>query len=121
MQHQLQSFLDVLDISGRPPAHLAIGVITALLAIVVTAKLLSAVQAFARSALMLRSVPSAPDGNWLLGHVLPMVFCVNKGIGAWDQIGEWLERSKPNKLIKFRILDTHAVRGWGDLQSGSTG
>ena len=37
-----------------------------------------------------------------------MVTCVNRGIGAWDQISEWLGASK-SKLLKFRILGTHCV------------
>ena len=34
---------------------------------------------------VLRAVPSAPCGN-LLGHVIPMVTCVQRGLGAWDQL-----------------------------------
>ena len=109
MQYDLNHLLNVLDIDGRPPEHLAIGAILAIAAIVIIGKGLAFLQDFTRRSYMLRSVPSAPDGNWLLGHVLPMVFCVNKGIGAWDQIAEWIIRKSPSKLIKFRILDTHAV------------
>lgn len=63
---------------------------------------------FARRAMVLSKVPLAPGSNLLLGHVIPMTSCVNRGIGAWDQIVQWVQDSE-SKLVRFRILGTHCV------------
>ncbi|GAX81794.1 hypothetical protein CEUSTIGMA_g9222.t1 [Chlamydomonas eustigma] len=97
-------------ISERPPVHVASTVISSLLAIFLIGKLLSFSQAFMYRSRVLKAVPTAPDGNWIVGHVIPMVTCVNRGMGAWDQISYWVTKAQDKtKLIKFRILDTHAV------------
>lgn len=64
---------------------------------------------FVRRSIVLSKVPVAPDGNFFLGHVVPMITCVNKGIGSWDQIIEWVNACTEGKLITFRILGTHCV------------
>ena len=89
--------------------NVALGAIVTVVASYLLGHVLGSIYAFIRRALVLKSVPTAPDGNWLLGHVLPMVTCTSRGIGSWDQISEWATRMAPHKLIKFRILNTHAV------------
>lgn len=65
-----------------------------------------AARRFARVARGLATVPSAPGGNWLIGHVLPLITCTLRGKGAWDMMEEWLA-GRP--IVKFRILGTHGV------------
>ena len=44
-----------------------------------------------------RSVPVAPGGNWLLGHV----FQLASGC-AWEKMHDWVRNSPP--IVRFRIL-----------------
>lgn len=60
----------------------------------------------ARQMYSLRTVPSAP-GESIFGHVLPLLTCTRRGLGAWDQMEEWLQERGP--LVKFRVLNTMGV------------
>ncbi len=94
-----------------PPMQQAAAFAAAVLAIFLTGKMLTSISAFARRATVLSSVPTAPGGNWLIGHVIPMISCTAKGMGAWDLLESWIGTSFAGKgrLVKFRILDTHCV------------
>lgn len=53
----------------------------------------------------LASVPSAPGGNWLLGHVFPLIQINKKGLGAWDLMEQWLKDAGTG-IVKYRVLNT---------------
>ncbi|GLC42904.1 hypothetical protein PLESTB_001812700 [Pleodorina starrii] len=55
----------------------------------------------------LASIPSAPGSLPLLGHLIPMITCVRRNIGAWDLMEEWLDKTGP--IVKFRFLGTQGV------------
>lgn len=50
----------------------------------------------------LSSVPEAPHGHWLLGHVLPLLHGT-----PWDLMAAWVAEQPP--LVKLRILQRHLV------------
>ena len=49
-----------------------------------------------------RSVPTAPEGNWLLGHVIPLARNC-----AWEKMYEWVGGA--GSIVKFRILHRTGV------------
>ncbi len=63
--------------------------------------------AFLRRELMLCAIPSAPGGNPLLGHALPLLRAPESGKGAWDVIEEWA--TVKGGVCRYRILGTHSV------------
>ena len=56
----------------------------------------------------LRSVPTPPGGNWLLGHALPLLRNC-----AWDQMQWWVQAHPP--IVKVRVLfrSAHNVPCYG--------
>jgi hypothetical protein len=72
-----------------------------------TLKLVRFTLNFTRISRGLSTVPSAPGYNWLLGHVIPLIQCVQQKKGAWDLMEDWIKARGP--LVKFRILGTQGV------------
>lgn len=50
------------------------------------------------------AVPSAPDGNWLLGHALPLA----RSDTPWHVLNHWLDING-GPIVRFRILNKLAV------------
>lgn len=63
------------------------------------------IASYVRIARGLSSVPEAPHGHWLLGHVLPLL----RGT-AWDLMAEWVaEQPHWSSVVKLRIMQRHMV------------
>lgn len=60
------------------------------------------VASYTRIARGLRSVPEAPHGSWLLGHVLPLL----RGT-PWELMQQWVAERPP--LVRLRIMQRHLV------------
>ena len=89
-------------------ATLAAAAVVALAAGVLLLQFLAGLARFVRRELALRPIPSAPGGNFLLGHALAMLRAPERGYGAWDLIEQWAQGAKGG-LCRFRILGTHSV------------
>ena len=70
-------------------------------------QLVQSIMDIARINAGLATVPQAPDSNWLLGNVFPLMECVKQGRGAWDVMEDWIRSRGP--LVRYRILGTHGV------------
>ena len=57
---------------------------------------------YTRIARGLSSIPEAPHGSWLLGHVLPLL----RGT-PWELMQQWVAERPP--LVKLRIMQRHLV------------
>lgn len=71
------------------------------------AKLITATGRFLRTHRALSAFPPAPGGNWLLGHVLPLLKAPSAGKGAWDVMEEWAAAGGP--ITRFRVLGTQGI------------
>ena len=60
------------------------------------------VASYMRIARGLSSVPEAPHGSWLLGHVVPLL----RGT-PWELMQQWVAERPP--LVKLRIMQRHLV------------
>lgn len=93
--------------SAASAPTLALVVLAAAAGAYFAARLLTFATNFIRIQRGLADIPTAPGGNWLLGHVIPMITIVRRQKGAWDLIEEWLDQKGP--IVKFRILGTYSV------------
>ncbi|PNH07696.1 Protein LUTEIN DEFICIENT 5, chloroplastic [Tetrabaena socialis] len=93
--------------SGASSASLMIIVPLAALAAYLFARMVVATASFLRISRGLASIPSAPGGLPLLGHVLPMLTGVRHGKGAWDVMEDWLNAKGP--IVKYNIMGTQGV------------
>ncbi|GFR53077.1 hypothetical protein Agub_g15775 [Astrephomene gubernaculifera] len=99
---------DLFMVAGKAqPLQLALGMLGVLLAAYLFTRLAVFIANYIRISRGLASIPSAPGGIPLLGHVLPMITCVRQNKGAWDLMEEWLDSTGP--IIKCNILGTHSV------------
>jgi hypothetical protein len=80
---------------------------TAFASILVLANLVMAVGRFIKRQRMLAAVPAAPGGDFVLGHVIPLLNAPRHGKGAWDLMEDWVNAK--GRLVRFRILGTHGV------------
>lgn len=100
---------DLLALAGSPrhPA-LLVGVLVAVAAAAwVLARVFASLASFLRIRAALADVPMAPGGNALVGHIIPMLTCVNRNKGAWDVMEEWMDSTGP--IVKYRILGTWGI------------
>ena len=77
-------------------------VIAAASAYLVTS-LLQGILIWMRDSKALANVPSAPEGNWLLGDMIPLA--TNS---PWEKMTEWV-LAEESGLIKVRVLNTYLV------------
>lgn len=105
---QLGQWLEHAAGAQLSPLTIAVAVVAVALALLGLVRFVRSVQRFARRAAMLRPMESIPNGNFFLGHVLPMLLCTKRGLGAWDMLKEATDNAS-SPIIKFRILDTHCV------------
>mmetsp|Transcript_26506 Transcript_26506/g.67408 ORF Transcript_26506/g.67408 Transcript_26506/m.67408 type:complete len:518 (-) Transcript_26506:88-1641(-) len=107
---ELGAISELFDVSSLPKEQIALRVGLLGLGLVgtwATLKLVRSTLDFVRINRGLSTVPSAPGYNWLLGHVIPLIKCVQQKKGAWDLMEEWIKERGP--LVKFRILGTQGV------------
>lgn len=71
------------------------------------AQLIRGLGRFLRINRALQAFPTAPGGNLLLGHVLPLLKAPKQGKGAWDVMEEWVQARGP--ITRFRVLGTQGV------------
>jgi hypothetical protein len=86
----------------------ALWVVAAALVTAVALRTALFLRGFLRIKAGLATVPAAPGGNWALGHVIPLLKCTLRGVGAWDVMEEWLKASKDG-IVKYQILGTQGV------------
>jgi len=84
-------------LQGVQPLHLVAVLICAYIALKIAFSWSLFIHRWLSVAVGTRNIPSAPEGNWLLGHVIPLA----KNC-AWEKMYEWVGASPP--LIKFRIF-----------------
>lgn len=107
---ELGSIAELLDVSQLegPEIALRVGVVAAgLLGSYAALRLLRFAFKFARISAGLSSVPSAPGGLPLIGHVVPLMNGPKEGKAAWDVMEEWIKAKGP--IVKFNILGTQGV------------
>lgn len=103
----LPSLAELMDFSSGPkPAQLAI-LGAGLAAVALFAWFISFVLDFLRVKRGLSTIPSAPGGNPILGHVFPMLDCIRHDKGAWDLMLDWIDAKGP--IVKYQILGTQGV------------
>lgn len=92
----LQSFLDLLN--TRWPT-----ILVAALSAYFVANALQGILNWTRTSRALASVPSAPEGNWLLGDMVPLATD-----SPWEKMTEWVLAEKSG-IIKVHVLNTYLV------------
>lgn len=55
----------------------------------------------------MQKFPTAPGGNPVLGHVIPLLKAPKSGMGAWDLMESWSTAKGP--LVRFRVLGTQGL------------
>lgn len=76
-------------------------------AVVLLAQLIKAVASYVRINAALQSFPTAPGGDPVLGHVIPLLKAPKKGMGAWDLMESWAKAKGP--IVRFRVLGTQGL------------
>ena len=100
---------DLVALAGVPKSPVAlvsllvVGAVCSYLGV----RFIAALATFFRLQAGLAAIPMAPGGNFLLGHVVPLLTCVRRNKGAWDVMEEWLDSVGP--IVKYRILNTWGV------------
>lgn len=89
-------------IQAAEPVHLVAAIIVGLLLLHVTLGLVRGLRRWIVVGIGTRAIPCAPEGNWLLGHVIPLATSC-----AWEKMYEWVKARPP--LIRFRILHRTGV------------
>lgn len=74
---------------------------------VLLAQLIKASGQFARIRAALQAFPSAPGGDPILGHVIPLLKAPKSGQGAWDLMESWCKAKGP--VVRFRVLGTQGL------------
>lgn len=92
MTNDVSAFL-----SSTPPLHL-VGVGLVLVLVMVYARgFLAKAYRWLRVGFGTSSIPTAPEGHWLLGHIVPLAKSC-----AWEKMYGWL-KANDGELVKFRI------------------
>lgn len=101
------SLSELYDFSKGPrPVHVA-ALALGFVAVLLLSRVISAIASFLRIKRVLSSIPSAPGGNPILGHVIPMLDCIRHDKGAWDLMVDWLDAK--GAIVKYQILGTQGI------------
>lgn len=96
-----------LTFNGAPLHNTAGALVLVAVAVVLLVHLAQGIQSFVRINRGLKPIPNAPGGNWVLGHVLPLLFAPARQLGAWDVMGQWSKQLGP--IYRFRVMQTQGV------------
>lgn len=101
------SLAELYDLSQGPQAVHVAALALGLLGVLVLSRVISVVVSFLRIKGGLKTIPSAPGGLPVLGHVISMLDCIRHDKGAWDLMNDWLDAKGP--IVKYQILSTQGV------------